>query len=229
MVFPVQQALARIANAAASYQRVRILVPSTTAQSKIKSLISPSVAVNVSYVTIGLNDIWARDIFPIFVKDSSNKRQAVGFNFNGWGGKQVSNLDTLVAKQVAASLNMTFIKAGIVGEGGGLETDGEGTAIMTESSWINPNRNPGKTKANIEAELGRILGIKKVIWLPGIKGKDITDAHVDFYARFVKPGVVIANLEVDNTSYDYALTRTHLSILKAAKDAKGRALTDQAT
>lgn len=131
MVVPVQQALARIANAAASYQQVRIFVPSITAQSTIMSLISPSVAENVSYVTASLNDIWARDIFPIIVKDSSNERQGVGFNFNGWGGKQVSNLDTLVAEQVSASLDMSFIKAGIVGEGGGLETDGEGTVIMT--------------------------------------------------------------------------------------------------
>jgi len=41
----------------------------------------------------------------------------------------------------------------------------------------------------------------------------------------VRPGVVIANLEVDQTSYDYALTRTHLGILKAATNAKGRSLT----
>lgn len=95
---------------------------------------------------------------------------------------------------------------------------------MTESSWINQNRNPGKTKKYIETELNTLLGIKKVIWLPGVKGKDITDSHVDFYARFVKPGVVIANLEMDETNYDYALTRTHLAILQTAKDAKGRLL-----
>lgn len=37
-----------------------------------------------------------------------------------------------------------------------------------------------------------LLGLEKIIWLPGIKGKDITDGHTDFYARFVKPGVVLA-------------------------------------
>lgn len=68
LVVPVQQALARIANAAAAYQKVRILVPSATAQSKMRSMIARSVAVNVSYITTRLNDIWARDIFPVFVK-----------------------------------------------------------------------------------------------------------------------------------------------------------------
>ena len=71
-----------------------------------------------------------------------------------------------------------------------IEVDGNGTAIMTESSWINSNRNPGLTKAQVEAELKANLGLRKIIWLPGIKGRDITDAHVDFYARFVRPGVV---------------------------------------
>jgi agmatine deiminase len=33
-----------------------------------------------------------------------------------------------------------------------------------------------------------VLGIEKVIWLPGIAGQDITDGHTDFYARFCAPG-----------------------------------------
>ena len=68
------------------------------------------------------------------------------------------------------------------------------------------------------------LGLRKIIWLPGIKGKDITDAHVDFYARFASKGVVVANLDNDPKSYDYAVTRTHLDILKNATDADGTKL-----
>ena len=109
-------------------------------------------------------------------------------------------------------------------EGGGIEVDGHGTAIMTESCWINENRNPGWSKADVEAELKARLGLRKIIWLPGIKGKDITDAHVDFYARFVTPGVVIANLDTDPRSYDNKVTLAHLEILKRATDADGRPL-----
>ncbi|WP_268597948.1 agmatine deiminase family protein, partial [Escherichia coli] len=93
---------------------------------------------------------------------------------------------------------------------------GHGTAILTESCWVNRNRNPDWSRADIEAELKHHLGVRKVIWLPGIAGKDITDAHVDFYARFVRPGVVIANLDNDPESYDYDLTREHLQILRGA-------------
>lgn len=69
-----------------------------------------------------------------------------------------------------------------------------------------------------------MLGLRKIIWLPGIKGRDITDAHVDFYARFVRPGVVVANLDTDPASYDHAVTQAHLAILKTATDADGRTL-----
>jgi ABC-type Fe3+/spermidine/putrescine transport system ATPase subunit len=81
-----------------------------------------------------------------------------------------------------------------------------------------------RDKAEVEAELKARLGLSKIIWLPGIAGEDITDGHVDFYARFVRPGVVIANLDNDPDSYDHAVTRKHLEILKQATDAEGRKL-----
>jgi len=102
--------------------------------------------------------------------------------------------------------------------------DGHGTGIMTQSSWINGNRNPGWSQAEVEEELKACLGLRKIIWLPGIKGRDITDAHVDFYARFVRPGVVVANLDNDPDSYDHSVTLEHLEILRAASDADGRKL-----
>lgn len=102
--------------------------------------------------------------------------------------------------------------------------DGHGTGIMTESSWVNANRNPGWSRDRVEQELKAMLGLRKIIWLPGIKGRDITDAHVDFYARFVRPGVVVANLDTDPASYDHAITQAHLAILNTATDADGRTL-----
>lgn len=112
----------------------------------------------------------------------------------------------------------------MVGEGGGIEVDGHGTAIITESCFVNANRNPGYSRADIDAELKKRLGLRKIIWLPGIAGKDITDGHTDFYARFVKPGVVVAALDTDPESFDHPVTLKHLEILKKATDADGRRL-----
>lgn len=112
----------------------------------------------------------------------------------------------------------------LVLEGGGIEVDGEGTAIITQSCVLNANRNSGLSKAQCEAELSRLLGLRKIIWLPGIAGKDITDGHTDFYARFTSPGVVVAGLDPDPASYDHAVTMRHLEILRKSTDAKGRPL-----
>lgn len=179
---------------------------------------------NITYVTTELDDIWMRDIGANFVIDGQGGLGAVDFNFNGWGNKQQHGEDSKLAALVVSTVETRHIRSELVGEGGGIEVDGHGTGIMTESSWINANRNPDWSKAEIEQELKARLGLRKIIWLPGIKGKDITDAHVDFYARFVKPGVVIANLDNDPQSYDYRVTRAHLDILKNATDADGRKL-----
>ena len=165
-----------------------------------------------------------RDISANFVLGSGGELGAVSFNFNGWGNKQEHSMDARVARVVSDDAGATYIRSALTGEGGGIEVDGQGTAILNESCWVNPNRNPGWTRDQIEEELKAVLGLRKIIWLPGIKGKDITDAHVDFYARFVRPGVVIANLDNDPSSYDYAVTRKHLEILRNATDANGRPL-----
>lgn len=76
-------------------------------------------------------------------------------------------------------------------EGGGIEVDGEGTLMATESSILGGGRNAGLGKDEIEAELGRLLGVSTFIWFPGRVGLDVTDVHVDAEARFVRPGVVV--------------------------------------
>lgn len=145
----------------------------------------------------------------------------MSFNFNGWGEKQDYEDDALVASFVAGRAGVPVIESSLVLEGGGIEVDGRGTAIITESCVLNVNRNPGVSKAQCEKELHRVLGIEKVIWLPGIAGQDITDGHTDFYARFCAPGMVVAGFESDSSSPEHAVTRRHLEILRKATDARG--------
>jgi len=216
----VQAALGRIARAIAKHEPVTVFCR----QSERRLAEAKCGSHNITYVNTELDDIWMRDIGANFVVDEGEGLGAVDFNFNGWGNKQQHAEDAQLAAQVAENAGASYIRSELVGEGGGIEVDGHGTGIMTESSWINKNRNRDWSKAEVEAELKARLGLRKIIWLPGIKGKDITDAHVDFYARFVKPGVVVANLDNDPESYDYKVTRAHLEILENATDADGRKL-----
>lgn len=205
--------LAQIAEAIARFEPVHALVtPSAAKKLKLKG---------VELVELEANDLWIRDTGPTFV-GADGGEAGVDFNFNGWGENQDYELDAKVAAAVCEEAGVPRISTKLVLEGGALEVDGEGTAIITESCVLNKNRNPGWSKSDVEQELKRLLGITKVIWLPGIAGKDITDGHTDFYARFAGPGVVVAGRDDDPDSFDYKVTRAHLEILKTATDAAGR-------
>ncbi len=171
-----------------------------------------------------LDDFWVRDTGPVFVASDDDQLGAVNLNFNGWGNKQRHGQDRFVAERIAELAGATIVQAPFVGEGGGIEVDGAGTAIITESCFVNDNRNPELTREELTQRLKATLGLRKIIWLPGIKGMDITDGHTDFYARFTAPGTVVAALEQDPQSYDYDVTREHLSILRDATDASGERL-----
>lgn len=211
--------LAGIARAIAAHEPVKMLV-----REEDHDIAERLCGSAVELLVQPIDDLWMRDTGPVFVKGPSGQLGAVDFNFNGWGDKQEHEQDAEVAAFVAEQTRARLLKAHLVMEGGGIEVDSEGTAIVTESCVLNPNRNPGLGKAQCAEELHRLLGVQKIIWLPGIADEDITDGHTDFYARFASPGVVVAGLESDPSSFDYAVTRRHLDILHKSTDAKGHPL-----
>lgn len=215
----VQQALGRIARTLARYEPVTMLV-----RPDEMHLARRVAGPGVTLLPAALDDLWIRDSGPVFVRAPNRQPGAIDFNFNGWGGKQIHARDARIAAFVANAAGVSRVRSTLVMEGGGVEVDGAGTAIVTESCVLNPNRNPGVTKAAAEAELYRVLGVREVIWLPGVAGRDITDGHTDFYARFVRPGRVLAALEPDPGQYDHKLMLEHAKILRAATDARGKRL-----
>ncbi|MFN0163900.1 MAG: agmatine/peptidylarginine deiminase [Burkholderiales bacterium] len=215
----VQRNLATIALTIAKYEPVTMLVR----QSDLP-LARQLMGNKVELVVCAHDDLWVRDSGPVFVVTENGDKAVVDLNFNGWGKKQRFELDAGVAAFIARVAGVRRIQTSLVLEGGGIEVDGHGTAIITESCVLNDNRNPGVSKSQCERELKRLLGLERIIWLPGIKGKDITDGHTDFYARFARPGVVIAAYDPDPRSFDHAVTKRHLEILGTATDAEGRKL-----
>ncbi|NYI71172.1 agmatine deiminase [Naumannella cuiyingiana] len=214
LIDEVWENLADLAGTIAEFEEVSVLVrPSDVAEAR--ELLAPTVRI----VEHEIDDLWVRDTGPVFVRGDG--LAGVDFNFNGWGGKQDHAADATVAAAVIAQAGATALGTELVLEGGALEVDGKGTAIITRSCVLNDNRNPGWSQQDVEAELARLLGIRKVIWLPGVAGRDITDGHTDFYARFVRPGVVVAALDEDPQSFDHEVTREHLALLNEATDADG--------
>ncbi len=215
----VRRNLATVAKTIARHEPVSMLVRSSELD-LARSLVGPSV----DLIESPLDDLWVRDTGPTFVLTELGHKAAIDFNFNGWGEKQEFGRDAKVAALVARQAGARVINTDLVLEGGCIEVDGRGTAIITESCVLNDNRNPGVSKAQFEDKLMPLLGLDKIIWLPGIRDKDITDGHTDFYARFAKPGVVLAGYDPDPESYDHEVTKRHLEILRAAADTDGRKL-----
>ena len=218
----VQRNLALIAKTIAKYEPVTMLVRDSELATAQVLLAGSSVEL----VTSPLDDLWMRDTGSTFVLNKNNTSQKAGIklNFNGWGNKQAFAQDANVAAFITQRASASLLTTTLVLEGGCIEVDGTGTAIITESCVLNDNRNPGVSKTDFEAKLKPLLGLEKIIWLPGIKGKDITDGHTDFYARFARPGVVLTGFDPDTASYDHAVTQSHLDILRSATDAQGRTL-----
>ncbi len=221
----VKRNLILIAKTIAKYEPVSMLVSAHDYDDAI-SLIGESDSQNYSIelIEFDTDDLWLRDSGPTFVKDANGKKYGVNFNFNGWGGDQEHALDSLVADFISTHTNSIIETSTLTLEGGCFEVDGSGTAIMTKSCIINSNRNPGVSEELIETELKRLLGLRKIIWLEGVKGMDITDGHTDFYARFTKPGAVIVSRDNYPKSFDYEVTRKNIEMLKNSVDADGNAL-----
>ncbi len=165
-------------------------------------------------------DIWLRDTGPIFVSET----EAVGFRFNGWGGKYVLAGDEVVAEEIAAAAGAVLSRHDFVLEGGALDHDGDGTVLTTEECLLNPNRNRGWTKAVAEDALRTALGARKVIWLgKGLIG-DHTDGHVDNLARFVAPGVIAVPVAFGEKDPHAEVYDAAAEALAGVVDAAGRTL-----
>jgi len=120
---------------------------------------------------------------------------------------------------------MRVYDAPLVAEGGGLAFDGEGTLVTTESVLLNPNRNPGLSREQVEERLRAYLGIEKVIWLSGglVEDRD-TDGHSDNVVQFVRPGVVLAQMAPDRSNPNWDVLRGNRARLAGQTDAAGRRL-----
>lgn len=146
------------------------------------------VAQIVERVHLPYGDIWTRDSVPIRLRDGT----VVEHRFNGWGDKYLFPGDDVLAQNIASAAPVSS-KIDLVLEGGGLEFDGEGPLLITRSSLLNDNRNPGVSEAEATDRLKKAYGVTDVHWLEGILQNDHTDGHIDTLARFIGPSEVLCH------------------------------------
>jgi agmatine deiminase len=183
----------------------------------------------VEVIGAPVDDLWARDTLPNFlIKLGAGGTRHLGASharFNGWGSKQIFAGDTQLATLICSRLGISLVDSGLKGEGGAIEVDGTGNVLATLSSWVNNNRNPGRSKAQIESAILSMLGAKRMIWIDGLAGKDITDGHIDTLARFVNPTTIL----IDKPAFDDVLDpwvavaeRTRKQVMQSRTAAGGK-------
>jgi len=219
------EAWAAVANTIARFEPVVMIVPPGEREAARGHLSD-----RIEIVEHELGDSWMRDIGPSFVLGPAGELGAVDWTFNGWGGRAFPETaaDADIARFVAERAGATRFASRLVNEGGGIHVDGEGTLLVTDTVQLNRNRNPNWTRPEVEAELHRMLGTQKAIWLPRGLVADTaemgTDGHVDTLACFIKPGVVVAHGQPDPEHPDFDTARENIAILRASRDAAGRDL-----
>jgi len=184
---------------------------------------------HVRVVEATTDDAWVRDSGPSFVVDGQGGRRAVDWAFNAWGGQRGGlffpwDSDDLLGHKIAELEVADCYQPGVVMEGGSFDVDGQGTLLTTQECLLNPNRNPGLTREQLEDVLREHLGVDKVIWLPRGVHLDETDGHIDNFARFVAPGVVVLTWTDDEADPQYERSAEALEILRGSIDAAGRQL-----
>jgi agmatine deiminase len=178
---------------------------------------------SIRVVPMAMDDSWLRDSGPTIVTDASGGRAAATFTFNAWGGKyHPYDQDATLGGRMGDLAGVPVYRSTLVAEGGGFLSDGEGTLITAETCILNPNRNPGWTKAQAEAELRAMLGVQKVIWLPGDVTDTETDGHVDGFVALTKPGAVLCEVVADPTDPRYSIMAENRRVLETETDARGR-------
>lgn len=148
-------------------------------------------------------------------------------------------LDRTLAQRLGIALHRTPLAM----EGGGVEVNGRGLVIANAALYR--TRNPEWSQAEVERELLRLPGLRKVIWLPEGLAEDVhlrgtitgpyvawgTGGHSDEFVRFADERTVLLAWpdEADALSHPVArLTRAAMrrnhALLAAATDLRGRSL-----
>lgn len=183
---------------------------------------------DVEIVEAPLDDAWMRDIGPSFVVSRDGSRLgAVDWVFNGWGAQSWATWerDARIGSFVGGLAGAEVVASPLVNEGGGIHVDGLGTVLLTETVQLDPGRNPGLTRADVEAELARTIGATTCVWLPRGLTRDYdefgTRGHVDIVATMPSPGVVLLHDQQDPAHPDHAVSRQLRELLSEARDARG--------
>lgn len=169
--------------------------------------------------------VWLRDSGPTGVLRAGGGVELIAWKFNAWAKYENFAMDAMIPRAIAEATGLPLTQAmrpdgggPLVLEGGGIETDGAGTMLVTEE-WLLSDvqvRNPGMTREDYERAFARYLGVSRTIWLgEGCVGDD-THGHIDDVARFTDAHTVVLAYEEDPADENHLRSADNLRRLEHA-------------
>ena len=184
----VQICFAQICAAICTQQALLLCVPNAQVEQQARFFLNHAACklTNLRFMHLPYNDTWLRDSGPITLNRADGGKLLLDFHFTAWGGKFEAGLDDQIIAQLLqlnTFTNTEHQRIDFALEGGGIETDGQGTLLST---WhCLHERHPDKSREQISTVLMDVLHQERVLWLDfGYLEGDDTDAHIDTLARF---------------------------------------------
>ncbi len=216
-------------------EKVHIIAYNEAEKNRIIGLLNAAgiPLTNIDFKIYKTDDVWVRDNGPIYVRDKNGNLVIEDWGFNGWGEKTDEesgdpiwfvNCNSIPSK-IGMDQNRTVIDINeiMINEGGSVEIDGKGTLMACKSAILNNNRNPGMTQAKAEQLFSQYLGVTHFIWLDGQAGLELTDQHIDGFARFGNASTIVTMDTGDLLDFD--VKQSDINKLYGAKDKNGNAYT----
>jgi agmatine deiminase len=262
LLWPQMDHLASMPNAQVTLQlietlqahtNVKLVVPNDSIETLAKSKIKAEWLENkrVQVFQFPFQEFWARDMGPAFVANGKGKLAMADFNFNAWeytsAADPVAQKDEKLDERIAAKLGIPVLSTNLITEGGNHEVTSKGVLMLSEV--VAKGRNSEMSRAQMEAEYRRVLGVKKFIWLQqglyeddhtfngpikGPKGEKLytvltTNGHTDEMARFVNDSTILF-ASVDSSDLSDPINQENarrlsenLKILRSARNVDGKA------
>lgn len=175
-----------------AHQRLLIICYSLAHQQHVQQCLRGVNQHNLGWAIIPTNDTWVRDYGPLTAK-KNDKLYWLNFNFNAWGLKFGSHLDTAVNAALIQhpwfAEKYTLQDVPYTLEGGAVEVNGAGFFLSTHSVIHNPNRSNNTAITSIAQQYFNCP--ETLILEQGHLAGDDTDGHIDTLVRFFNKDSVL--------------------------------------
>lgn len=210
---PTESLMLEMITALSGRVKIKLIVQDAVQEASVRAFLeSQHINLeNIRFYQRPHNDFWLRDMGPVYLVNSSQQKAVVDFGFDYWSygngiyGVEDPADDEALDRAMAAADQIPSFRCNLVSEGGNIDVNGRGTALMTKSVVLRRNR--GKTLEQIEQEYKRCYGFSKIIWLEkGVVEDDGiyqgamagggfnpggTGGHIDDYVRFAPNNTIL--------------------------------------